>query len=439
VKTFCGQRSGLRIDPGDEPCILDFAMKSTKLHLFDYDPRPDSCWSLSAGPDGRIYASSCCELIPGGGALIVRYDEARDGLEVVVDVAEAVGEPLDSGRATQCKVHYGFAASPATGILYAATHLSAPGYGQLAYSPWADWKDDARAFPRSYLVAYDTTRDTVAWTSPFIPREGCRCIALDEARGRLYAISYPRDHFWIYDLETRKIRDLGRLGSINAQGIFTDTRGRVFTTNGDGRLVRYSPDTDRLEELPVYVPHAPGQSGWHAVIYDVVASPEGDAVYGVPWNTNPRLFRYRPGDGPDGRMEDLGPVAQERDPTALVPFALDHCGGLVFGADGMLYYAVGRWKAGDERRPIRCEDIETRGTIVRCDPRTGERTDFARIAGKPGGQGHYVSRGARDRAGNLYFGQVMRPDPAAGLSRLVMDGTGAPGGTGLHQPVRTWG
>jgi hypothetical protein len=100
--------------------------------MFDYVPKPDSCWSLSAGPDGRIYASACVELIPGGGVTIVRYNEEKDALETVINVAEAVGEPLTSGRATQCKVHYGFAASPGTGILYAATHLGAPGCGQLA-------------------------------------------------------------------------------------------------------------------------------------------------------------------------------------------------------------------------------------------------------------------------------------------------------------------
>jgi len=418
-------------------------MKSTRLYVFDDDPKPDSCWSLSAGPDGRIYAAACVELLPGGGVTIVRYDEEKDGLETVIKVAEAVGEPLTSGRATQCKVHYGFAASPGTGILYAATHLSAPGYGQLAYSPWADWKDDARSFPRSYLLAYDTRRDAVAWTSPFIPREGCRCLALDEERGRLYAVSYPRDHFWIYDLATRSIRNRGRLGSINSQGIFTDRRGRVFTSNGDGQIVRYSPDTDRLEELPVFVPVAAGRSSWHAVIYDVVVSPAGDCVYGVPWDTNPRLFRYWPEEGPDGRMEDLGPVQQDRDPTALVPFFLDHCGGLVFGADGMRYYALGHWPAGDESKAMSCEKIETAGTIVRYDPKTGSRADYARIGGRPGkpdSHGHYVSRAARDHRGNLYFGQVIRPLPEAGLSRLVMDAL-PPGKApaALHEPVRTWG
>ena len=70
--------------------------------------------------------------------------------------------------------------------LYAATHLSAPGYGQLAYSPWADWKDEDQSFPHSTLLAWDTNKDEVAWSSVFIPREGCRCLALDEERGIVF-------------------------------------------------------------------------------------------------------------------------------------------------------------------------------------------------------------------------------------------------------------
>ncbi|MBI2503472.1 MAG: hypothetical protein HYW07_09625 [Candidatus Latescibacteria bacterium] len=407
-------------------------MKTAKFYPFEHHPTPDSCWSLSTGPDGRIYASSCCEGTPGGGVFIVRYNDEQDRLDTIVDVAEAVGEPLQSGRATQCKIHYSFAASPATGIMYAATHLSAPGYGQLAYSPWADWKDEDHSFPHSTLLAWDTRKDEVAWTSVFIPREGCRCLALDEERGRLYAISYMRDHFWIFDLNTRKIRSLGRLGSINSQGIFTDRQGRVFTSNGDGQLVRYSPHSDKLEEIPVFVPYAVGLTNWHAVIYDVVASPEGDCVYGVPWNANPHLFRYWPEDGPYGRMEDLGPVHQDRDQTIAIAFYLDHCGGLVFGADGMLYYATCRWPEGEEGRFTL--ETKTQGIVVQYNPKTGEKKDFAKLVGHPGGQGHYVARGGRDRHGNLFFGQVPRPIPA-GISRLKMDAKGED----LHLPVRTWG
>lgn len=98
--------------------------RSTKFYPFPLEPKPDSCWSLHAGPDGKIYVAACCEHIPGGVAHILRYNAETDSLDDLLDVAETVGEPFDSGRASQCKTHDSFAASAEDGILYAATHLS---------------------------------------------------------------------------------------------------------------------------------------------------------------------------------------------------------------------------------------------------------------------------------------------------------------------------
>ena len=53
-------------------------MKNTTFYRFDHDPTPDSCWSLSAGPDGRIYAASCCQHVPGGAVRLVRYNVEPD-------------------------------------------------------------------------------------------------------------------------------------------------------------------------------------------------------------------------------------------------------------------------------------------------------------------------------------------------------------------------
>ncbi len=407
-------------------------MKTAKFYMFDHKPDSDSCWSLHAGPDGRVYAASCCEYFGGGEAKIVRYNDATDSLDTVLNVAQAAGEPGTNGKASQCKIHYSFAPS-SDGILYMATHLSAPGMGMRRYSAWNDWKDEKRSFPHSVLIAFDTRTDRVAWTSPFIPREGCRCLSIDEKRGLLYAVSYPRDHFWVFDLKTRSIRSLGRMGSINSQVIFTDRRGRAFTSNGDGQLVRYDPDTDRLEEIPVYVPHAPSLSGWHCVFYDVVASPEGDCVYGVPWTANPHMFRYWPEEGAYGRMEDLGPVHQPRDETMPIAFYLDHCGGLVFGADGKLYYSTTRWPEGLERYNAEREGTVIDQIVVQMDVKTLAKVDYAKLE-KPGAFGHYVSRAARDAKGNLFFGDVNRPIPV-GLSRLAMEAKG----DNLHLPLRTWG
>src|SRR5258708_17464666 len=42
---------------------------------FTGHPDSDTCWSLSVGPDGRIYAAACAESVPGGVVKPVRYNE----------------------------------------------------------------------------------------------------------------------------------------------------------------------------------------------------------------------------------------------------------------------------------------------------------------------------------------------------------------------------
>src|SRR5262249_2044560 len=80
-------------------------------------PAADTCWSVSVGPDGRIYAAACAEGVPGGVVKVVRYNENTDALDYLFSLDEMVNDPGDSGRATQCKIHYSFAPSMADGVL----------------------------------------------------------------------------------------------------------------------------------------------------------------------------------------------------------------------------------------------------------------------------------------------------------------------------------
>ncbi len=397
-------------------------------------PLADSCWSLHTGPDGRVYAAACVEHSPGQTATVVRYNDATDSLDPLFDMDEATGDLRDSGRATQCKIHYSFAPAARSGLLYAATHLSGPAKGARFYDAWAGWHDAAHGFRGAYLVAWDTRTDEVVRSELMIPHEGCRCLCLDEERERLYAVTYPRDHFVIYDLARQELRDVGRIGSVNTQALFLDRKHRVFLTNDRGRFVRYDPAADRLEELPVHIPYDWFQDGWHGVLYDAVADPEEDCVYAVPWMVAPRLMRYWPADGPHGRVEDLGPVTQACDRHHPVSMSLEHVGGLVFGCDGWLYFVKATWSPGSERNMDFRHAVDVRGVLMRMDPKTLVQEE-AGVLERPDGSSGYVSRGARDRHGHLYFGHVGKVP--VGLFRVAMPA--AARAADAHLPLRPWG
>lgn len=404
---------------------------TVRWYPFEQHPDADSCWSLSTGPDGRVYIAACAETVPGSTVKLVRYNQQTQELDYLFDLDQMVDDPRDSGRGTQCKIHYSFAPSMHDGVLYMATHLSGPPIDQPVYSPWNSWHDPARCFRGSALLAFDTRSDRVLWWDTLIPKEGCRCLLHDEQRRRLYALSYPRDHFLIYDLQTRQRRDVGRIGSINSQVLFLDRRHRVWTSDDYGHLVRYDPERDRLERSPYTVPHnALYQTGWHSVLYDAAASPEGDCVYMVTWNGNPWLMRLWPEEGEWGRLEDLGPATPDHDATIPEMFFCDHCGGLVFGGDGQLYYVASRWPNGDYHHDIKALE----GVVWRLDPRTLARQEVA-ILRRPEGTTQYVSRGAVDRNGDLYFGHIgKRP---VGIFKVSVPPERRR--SDAHLPIRLWG
>jgi hypothetical protein len=406
---------------------------SVKWYPFDGWPDSDTCWSLSVGPDGRIYAAACAEGVPGGVVKPVRYNEQRDSLDYLFDLGKTVNDPGDSGRATQCKIHYSFVPSMHDGIMYMATHVSGPPIDLPVYDETYSWHDEKRAYRGSALIAYDTRKDQVLWWDTLIPKEGCRCLLHDEERGLLYAMSCPRDHMTCYDLKTRKRRDLGRISSINPQTLFLDKKHRVWTTNDDGHLVRYSPDTDRIEVSPLILPHASYETGWHSVFYDVAPSPDGECVYASTWSPNPYLMRIWPNEGEWPRVENLGPATQGRDETFPISMFVDHCGGLTFGGDGKLYYVASRWRDA-VYNPLPPPHTNMEGVVWRLDPATLQREEVTRLV-HPTGVGQYVSRGAVDHNGDLFFGHVgSRP---SGIFKVAMPASRKR--PNAHLPIRMWG
>lgn len=408
---------------------------SVSMIPFDRLPMSDTCWSLLTGPDDRIYAAACTEHTGGVSAYLVRYTPAaqmgKGKLEYLFDVGDAVGEPAHNGRATQCKIHYCLLADPDSGILYGATHLSGAPLGDIGYSWFGSWREEHRSFRGSFLFAFDTRSDRILWIDLCYPWEGSRCMALDHKRGLIHGVGFPRDHYFVYDIDRRRHADCGRLGSVNPQAIWLDSKFNAYTTDDFGHVLRMDPDRRRLERLGIQTPFAPWTDGWHNVVYDVVEDPrDPDVVYGVSWNLPAHIFRYRMDPkGGCGEMRDYGPGLPETGYKELGTFFSDHVGGLVFGDDGLLYYCAGDMvrEAWDVTSGRRC-------WLVRMDVETGEREkvgllrvgDF-KVA--------YVARAARTAAGRILLGDIInhptrlyeyQPDVPKGRARV-------------KPPLRRWG
>ncbi|MCL5986033.1 MAG: hypothetical protein M1371_05625, partial [Actinobacteria bacterium] len=122
-------------------------MKEDRLQAIEFSDLPvhDTCWAITTGRDGRIYTAVCGEMTGGLGVYIVAYDPERDEMEYLTDVALAIGEPPDNGRATHSKIHYCMIPG-SDGMLYCATHSSGPPLGDAFWRPWNTWDDVSKSF-----------------------------------------------------------------------------------------------------------------------------------------------------------------------------------------------------------------------------------------------------------------------------------------------------
>lgn len=309
-----------------------------RIQIVDFCELPvhDTTWALNAGPDGNAYVGVCCEHLGGVAAVVSRY--RTDGTrEALVDMGEATGQPANNGRATQCKVHDALIVD-ADGVMYAATHLSGPPLGHLVYNPWGNWGDPHVSFPGATLAIYDTRRDTLLGTELLYPQEGCRCLALDSRRRRLYSCSYPLNHWHVWDLDARRDTDYGRIGAVNPIVTWVDPEGNGYTCNDHGRVLRFDAENSRLEELDVFVSHPPFQRGWHDVSYDVIPCRDPWQVVGVTWNAFPHLWLYDMRTGHQRGLTDLGPVHEGLTGQEPNEINRSHVAGLTLGPDGKLYF-----------------------------------------------------------------------------------------------------
>lgn len=357
--------------------------------VFDKLPIHDTCWSLITGADGLIYIGVCAEMTGGVSAYIASYNPETGRVEYLLEVADVLGVPADNGEAAHGKVHYCLL-SDNEGILFGATHCTAMPLGDSIWRPWGTWTHPVKHFGGSGIFGYDPKKKEVLFSRIFLPHEGSRCMAISNKRRKIYGISYPRNHFFIYDLAKHELRDLGRIGSINPQCIFLDGDENAYTTDDYGTLIKCDGDREELIDTGVRIPHASFRNGFHNVLYDAAAAPDGKSVYGVTWNFGVRMFQY---DFRKKKVYDLG-KAYGDDTESWFHIIDEHVGGLVFGPDDYLYFTMNIHEEGLDGP-----------CIIRLNTETLKRENLGQITykGKPA---DHISRGARDFYGNLYFAEV---------------------------------
>jgi hypothetical protein len=400
----------------DEPRL------TATIHDSKFPPGHDTYNGLSAASDGRIYYVLSTD-VHDTPARMFAYDPATRAVADLGDLNAACGETTGK-TIVQGKSHVPFA--EANGTLYFATHVGfyslVDGMETMGIPP-AGWGP----YPGGHLVAFDPKSGRFESLAVAPRREGILSMAMDGARGRLFAITWPTGRFFRFDLAKKDLKDFGPIcaGGESGRGgdyrticrsIAVDPRdGRAYYTDSEGNIHRYDPETDAVEVVPgddlrkdyfgQYDPTSAGHMGynWRQVVW----VPSEGKVYGVHGNSG-YLFRFDP---KAERVEVLDRITSDPSRRAGMfdQFSYGYL-GFTLGSDGRtLYYLTGGPVYVDGKRlagKSKTAMGESKGTenlhLVTYDIPTGTRVDHGAIFFPDGRRPTYVNSIAVGKDGTVY-------------------------------------
>ena len=281
-------------------------------------PEGEGYFSIIEGHNGRLYIGTHANAV---NAWLVEFDPKAKKMAVVVDAHKAIGTDL-KGFGAQAKIHTRNNVGTLTGKIYFGTKQGYPD----------EKKEKREDYPGGYPMAYDPkTGQTQVFPIP-VKHHGINSIMPDESRGIAY-ISTCSDHrpgpgenaiFLVLDLKTGKYREL--MDTEHMYGfICLDNKGRAYHPVKGGRIARFNPDNDKLDQLKQTIDGQPpskeshlADEATHPLNWD--AAPGGKTLYCVPMSTN-QLYAYdltAEGDTIPGRsLGTLIPGAKTTDCRAM--------------------------------------------------------------------------------------------------------------------------
>jgi hypothetical protein len=304
--------------------------------------------ALEVGKDGLAYVGAARY---GGYAWLLRFDPAAKPLfmDKVVNMRQLTGEQR-SGINTQGKIHAKIIVG-ADGRVWFASKQAHESFEQRP-----EFGEDADGFPGGHLCYFDPKTGFSRSMGILKKQEGLMGGVIDDARGKLYYRSEPKNNFLVYDIKTGDVQDRGHVGAACRYSAI-DKNGAVYNPGRGNYLARYDPTTGYIEDLLIKLEG----EGTYLAPYVIGLGPNGK-LYGVgaghPWLLEFDIDTYKPGPFPEVTVRNVAFAA-----PAGMPVQDIHAG--VFGQDGRFYYPLnttGVLEAGGKP--------EAHVRIMRFDPQT---------------------------------------------------------------------
>lgn len=219
-------------------------------------------FSLCEGRNGKIYIGTAAY---GRNSYLVEFDPETEKMRIVLDTHKLVGLPLTpTGYAAQSKLHTRNFVGP-SGKIYVG---SKQGYPSAAEREALERGEQIPIYRGGYVMTYDPATETAENLGMPMPLtdaqiaagkkegEGVIDVTADEALGLIYVITCEEEHWMLYDLRTKKYRDLGPILR-DQPNTLIDAQGRGTAITADYQIARYDPATDAVSVDPLQVDGKP--------------------------------------------------------------------------------------------------------------------------------------------------------------------------------------
>ncbi len=286
--------------------------RGTAHHILPETTSDESGYfSLCEGRDGRIYVGTAKY---GENAFLVEFEPRTGAQRVVLDTHKVCGLS-DKGYAAQAKLHTRNFVGP-SGRVYVG---SKQGYAK---------KGDTSTYPGGYVMTYDPATGVCENLGMPLAGQGVIDVVADEARGLLYVVSCEEQHWLIYDMKTRKYRELGPLLTPYATTL-VDAAGRAHAITRDFKLATYDPAKDAVSERDIAVGDEPWTRANGSAIPTWQLAADGYTAYLVLMN-DARLIQ----------IDLRGPMGAKRLGTMVKGEHPDSRGALTIAPDGRVYALI---------------------------------------------------------------------------------------------------
>lgn len=302
--------------PTKLPCRVVFAPAGTTTDGSGYT-------AIEAGRDGQVYVGSARY---GYYGWLLRFNATEPPLfmDKVVSMQQLTGERLQ-GINTQGKIHAKIVVGADGRVWFASKQA------HEIFDTRPEYGEEPDGYPGGHLCYFDPKTGFSRSVGILKRHEGLMGGVIDDARGKLYYRSEPKNVFLVYDLKTGDVQERGNVGAMGRY-MAMDRKGALYTVGRGATLCRYDPETGYVEDLAVKI-DGPGD-------YDspyVIASGPNGKLYGLGTH-HPSIIEFdidgiKPGLFPEVTARNVAPAA-----PAGLPVQDIHAG--VFGKDGKLYYPL---------------------------------------------------------------------------------------------------